>query len=501
MSKLEILAVTARTVSLLAAPDGAKFTLASPLAWRLLQNGEPIQLGDSNTAGLFIDQLVPDTTYEFVCPFGTISFSTLPCGGLVNSAAFGANPENDDNQEAFAAAIAALPDNGTLYVPAGTYQTRPIFLKSNMTLLLDKDAALSAVADRKDWPQLEPKNAQGQLLGSWEGLPSRCYAAIITAINCDSLNITGRGTIDGGGSHGDWWDWPKEQRDNAWRARTIHLINSNNVSLSGIKVQNSPSWTIHPHGCKNLSASNLSIFNPANSPNTDGLNPESCENVRITATQFDVGDDCIAIKAGKRENKGENTHLAPTTNVSIRHCLMQHGHGAVVLGSEMSGSISRVSVTDCQFDGTDRGIRIKTRRGRGGTISDLTAHNIEMTRVPAPFTVNAHYFCDEDGKSDWVQSRTPAPVDTTTPKIANIHLSRISATGVAQVAIAALGLPEAPITNITIDQFDVQFADNTHPEVPLMALHVPAMHKQEIFSEYAHIKGAVRVRDKEQGNE
>src|SRR5699024_10394172 len=158
----------------------------------------------------------------------------------------------------------------------------------------------------------------------------------------------------------------------AWRPRTVFLINCDNVLIQGLSIKNSPSWTVHPYFSKNLKFIDLKIENPKDSPNTDGLNPESCENVEIIGVDFSVGDDCIAIKSGKlymgRKRK------TPSKNIIIRNCYMHDGHGAVVIGSEMSGGVHEVKVEACIFEKTDRGLRIKTRRGRGeqGRIDQIT---------------------------------------------------------------------------------------------------------------------------------
>lgn len=491
MIKLEILALTARTASILLDKDDAKYNLRSPLSWRLCAQGETVQSGVSKTAGIFLSALSPNTAYSFECSDVQLEFVTSPCTGLVDATQFGLISSSKDNLAALTAAIEATPQGGTLSIPKGRYATRPLFLKSNMTLQLDKGAELSAVDDREGWPILPAYDPDGHVIGSWEGVPANCYAALLTAIGCEGLHITGEGVIDGGGDRGDWWQWPKETRNGARRARAIHLVGCSKVSIAGVHVKNAPSWTIHPFRCSGVSVSNVFITNPADSPNTDGLNPESCDNTSIIAVRFSVGDDCIAIKAGKRADDGSSDHLLPTTHLTISNCLMEDGHGAVVLGSEMSGSIVNVVVQNCEFVGTDRGIRIKTRRGRGGEIKDLSVRNISMVDVSAPITANAYYFCDHDGKSDWVQDREKREIDCSTPRISNIELSDIVAVGVEQVGIALLGLPEAPIENVSIQNFQIQFKKNQTPGVPLMALDVPQMCKTDIFVEHAQLNGQV----------
>jgi polygalacturonase len=494
MPELRILAQSARTVSILLAPNHVNFTQPEPVHWTLATaTGGEVCDGFAESAGIFLENLEPDSSYEFSCSLGSLRFKTHPCAGLIEAVDFGADPESADNSVAFAKAIEAVPEGGTLRVPAGIYPTRPLFLKGNMTLLLEEGAVLAAIGDRTNWPILPARDDMNRVLGSWEGLPEPCYAAPVTAIDCDGLIITGRGTIDAGGDRGDWWEWPKSTRNGARRPRSVHLLYGLNVQLSGITIQNSPSWTLHPFQCDGLHVSNVHIINPHNSPNTDGLDPESCLNTEIIATHFTVGDDCIAIKAGKRADDGSADHLADTRGVLISHCRMERGHGAVVIGSEMSGNITDVTISHCEFDETDRGLRLKTRRGRGGEIGDIKMSDVTMQNVPTPLAINAFYFCDADGKSDWVQSRDPAPVNEGTPAIRDITCRNVTAFGVETAAAAILGLPEAPVKNVTINDFRVSYAPDAKPSVPLMALRVPAVRHAGVISKFAEVKGEIET--------
>ncbi len=489
----QVLAVSARTASLIAVPQGAKYALQTPLNWRLTDaDGSIVTEGNATCVGIFLDKLSPDSTYEFQCDLGRVRFSTLGCNGLINAQDFGVSPDVPDNTQALHNAIAATPTGGTLRLAPGRYHSGPLLLRPDMTLLLERGSTLAAIKDRSQWPILPEHDDQGRVLGTWEGLPEASYAALITAIDCHNLILTGGGTIDGGGSRGDWWQWPKETRNGARRPRTIHLAHSNNVSMTGVTVCDSPSWTVHPYCSHDLHVSNLAIQNPPNSPNTDGLNPESCQRVSLTALHFSVGDDCIAIKAGKRAPKN-NSHLAPTKDIRIQHCLMERGHGAVVLGSEMSGGIFDVNISHCSFVSTDRGLRIKTRRGRGGEVSGISMSDVDMIDVPTPLAMNAFYFCDPDGESDWVQSRHPAPVSETTPAISDVSLTRITARGVTTGFAAVLGLPEAPISGVTIRDVSVSFDPNAPLDSPLMALNVPQMRHAGIWSEFASVDGDIEV--------
>ena len=148
------------------------------------------------------------------------------------------------------------------------------------------------------------------------------------------------------------------------RPHLVRVVDCRNVLIEGVTLRNSPMWTISPLACDNVTITKLTVINPPDSPNTDGINPDSCRNVHISDCHVDVGDDCITIKSGK-EDDGRR-ELRACENITVTNCTLMAGHGGVVIGSEISGSIRNVTISNCVFVGTDRGIRIKARRGRGG---------------------------------------------------------------------------------------------------------------------------------------
>jgi polygalacturonase len=489
--KIAISALTPRMVTLRLAGQDVRFRLPRAREWTLRAAGGGARSGRAETAVLALDGLAPDTEYtlqlEDAAPFG---FRTPPCAGLVDIADFGASVGAEDNAEAFAAAIAAVPTGGTVHVPAGRWQTAPIFLRAGMTLHLAEGAVVAALADRARLPILPGRHPDGRMLGSWEGLPAASYAALVNAIDLRGVAIAGSGTLDGGGDRGDWWSWPKETRAGARRARTVFLTGCEDVTLAGVSVRNSPSWTVHPVRCRLLVASGLTIENDPDSPNTDGLNPECCEDVLIEGVRFSVGDDCIAIKAGKRGDDGADDHLAPTRRITVRHCLMERGHGGVVVGSEMSGSVTDVTVSACEFRRTDRGIRVKTRRGRGGEVARIAVSGCTMQGVDTGFEANAFYFCDHDGRSERVQSRRAAAVDASTPVVRDITIRDVELDGVRLAVGVFLGLPESPITGLSLGGIRASFDPDAEAAVPLMACHVPPMRHAGLCAEFTEVSPA-----------
>ncbi|GAA3877657.1 glycoside hydrolase family 28 protein [Celeribacter arenosi] len=469
---------------------GLRYTSPHPVFYRL-DGPEGTVEGETNTAVIRLPNLRPAQDYRLTATANgevmTLSFETPVCAGLIDARDYGLSQESDDNAYAIHRAVAAAPDGGTVYIPAGRFQTTPLFPKGNITLHLDAGAELIAHSDRDKYGNLYPRDPDGRMLGTWEGLPARCYASLVSAIDCNHLSIVGDGVLNGGGAEGDWWTWPKETRNGARRPRTLFATRCANLQVAGITVRNSPSWTVHPVQCKGAVFSGLTIENPPDSPNTDGLNPEMCEETLIEGVRFSVGDDCIAIKAGKSGPDGEDDHLFATRGVIIRQCRMERGHGAVVIGSEMSGDVRDVSIDACEFTGTDRGLRIKTRRGRGGRVQNIQLRDVVMDNVETAFSGNAHYFCDPDGHSRAVQDRNPAPVTKTTPSVTDISIEDVEINDLHVALAAFLGLAEAPITGVHLSNVRYRFAPNAKEGVPLMADDVAKMRHVAIWSENAQI--------------
>ncbi|WP_166850434.1 glycoside hydrolase family 28 protein [Isoptericola sp. BMS4] len=359
---------------------------------------------------------------------------------------------------ALQAAIDAAADagGGRVVVAAGRHRTGALRLRSGVELHLEAGARLEFVPDPALYPAVDAR---------WEGATSVIHQPCLYAHGETGVAITGLGTIDGGGQA--WWTTFRERRAELDHPRPtlLGIHECARVTVRDVTLTNSPAWTVHPLLCEDVSISGVRIVNPADSPNTDGINPESCRNVRISDCHIDVGDDCIAIKAGTERT----AERVPCENITVTGCTMVHGHGGVVLGSEMSGGIRNVVITGCVFSGTDRGIRFKSRRGRGGVVEDVRVTNVIMDGVLCPFVINPFYFCGPDGKEPWVGDRAPHPVDERTPAFRRIHLAHVTARGVHAAAAHLYGLPEQPLAEITVDDVAVSFADDAVAGVPAMA--------------------------------
>ncbi len=460
-------------------------------SFSVLINGEKRFSSDRNV--VTVTGLLPDTDYVIgVDKGGAVSeknFRTAHESVLLNVREFGAKGDGETSDAAaIQAAICACPKDGCVYLPKGVYYVTPLFLKSDMTLWIDDGAVILGDTDRAHYPVLpgmtratDEKDEYN--LGTWEGNPLDAFASLITAIDVTNLDIIGGGTIDGNAQNSDWWVNPKVKRT-AWRPNALYLVRCRDVRVAGVTIRNSPCWTVHPYYCDNISFLNLYIHNPSDSPNTDGLDPESCSDVTVLGTVISVGDDCMAIKSGKYYMALR--HHKVTENVLIRNCLFERGHGSVTVGSEAAGGVRNVRVSQCIFDGTDRGLRIKTRRGRGkrSVLDDILFENIRMEGVHMPFTINMFYFCDPDGHSDYVQNQEPAEVDDMTPAIGTIEGRGITCKGVSACMLCAVGLPESMIGQLKFTDIKAKFLPENErtPERPVMMDNFDEMTGRSIYA-------------------
>ncbi len=405
------------------------------------------------------------------------------------------------NSEAFAKAIDVLAQygGGRLVVPTGVWLTGPITLKDNIELHIKPDAVLLFSTDRNLYPIVETV---------FEGLDTKRCLAPINADGAKNIAITGGGTIDGNGDSwrqvkkskmapsnwknllksggftnkkGDVW-YPDStsyrgsivsdafnvpqglETEEEWnsvktylRPVLIGLKNCENVLLEDCLFQNSPCWNIHPLMCKNVIINNITVRNPWYSQNGDGLDVDSCENVLVINSSFDVGDDAICIKSGKDEDGRRRAR--PCKNLIVDNCIVFHGHGGFVVGSEMSGGVHNISVTNCRFLGTDVGLRFKSCRGRGGVVENIYIKDIVMMNIPTePLLFDLHYGgksaveAAADGLSAFDVEYVQA--DETTPQFKDIYIKNVVCSGAAR-AMYFNGIPEKNIENIVVEDCEI----------------------------------------------
>jgi polygalacturonase len=365
----------------------------------------------------------PDNTYN-ILDFGAVANGETPSGKAINEAI---------NQ-------CSKNGGGTVIVPAGTFYTGPIHMQSNVNLHLNERAVLSFSVNPKDYLPL--------VYTRWEGIDCYNYSPLIYSNGVQNIAITGKGKLQGNAASDNWWPW-KGKTEYGWkegmpsqldpyarpalkkynaervpaedrrmgegyylRPQFINLINSKNILIEDITIENSPFWVIHPVFCENLTVRGIHINSLG--PNNDGCNPESSKNVLIENCYFNTGDDCIALKSGRNADGIEAA--TPSENIIVRDCHMENGHGGVVIGSEISGGARNIFVEDCLMDSPelDRAIRIKTNSKRSGTIEKMYVRNVKIGEVDeAVLRINCMYGIKKEG------------ADTLYPTVREIYLDSI----------------------------------------------------------------------------
>ena len=229
------------------------------------------------------------------------------------------------------------------------------------------------------------------------------------------------------------------------RPTLLNLTSCKKILLEGVTFQNSPAWGLHLLMSEDITLKNVFVKNPDYAQNGDGVDVESCKNVLMEGCTFDVGDDGICIKSGK--DKPGRERGMPTENVVIRNCVVYKGHGGFVIGSEMSGGARNIFVSDCSFVGTDKGLRFKTARGRGGVVEDIYMKNIFMKDiVDEAIYFDMYYFTKPPAPGEKLV--TPA-VTEETPQFRNFEINNVVCNG-ANKGIFIRGLPEMSVKNISI---------------------------------------------------
>lgn len=383
----------------------------------------------------------------------------------------------------------AAAGGGKVVIPPGIWRTGPLTLHSRMNLCAELGALVLFEPD----PGLYPL-----LFSHYEGNAGwRCQSPL-DGEGLSDIAITGEGVFDGSGEgwrpvkrfkltelqwkslaasggvldeQGDIW-WPSreamegedyhrklmqegETAKEAYlpvraylRPALLSLRNCRRVLLEGPTFQNSPAWCLHPMGCEQVTVREIQVRNPWYSQNGDGLDLESCSHALVEHCSFDVGDDAICLKSGKDE-EGRRAGM-PCRYITIRNCTVYHGHGGVVIGSEMSGGVHAVRVSDCLFIGTDIGLRFKSTRGRGGVVEDIRMENIRMTGIIHEAVSFHMFYAGVEGSEGY--SEQALPVTEETPQFRDISLKNIVCHGAA-TAMLVNGLPEMPLAGLTVDNF------------------------------------------------
>jgi polygalacturonase len=420
--------------------------------------------------------------------FNIINYGATPDGMTLNTKSI-----ND------AIADCSKKGGGVVIIPAGLWITGPVELRSNVNLHLQRNAVLQSTRDFNQFNLVE---------GNWEGLPQMRNQSPVWANNQENIAITGFGIIDGAG---DAWrmvkkekltetNWKKlvasggvlNEEKRIWyptegslkgsklknpgeikpektaefysaikdflRPNLLVLTNCKKILLEGVTFQNSAAWCLHPLMSEDITIRNINVKNPWYAQNGDGLDLESCKNVLIENSIFDVGDDGICIKSG-RDEAGRKRAM-PTQNVIVRNCVVYHAHGGFVIGSEMSGGAKNIYVDNCTFIGTDIGLRFKTTRGRGGIVENIFITNVSMKDIPGEAILFDMYYAAQDPIPLAGEKREPPKVETipvseATPQFQNFFIKNVVCNGAAK-GIFIRGLPEMNVKNIFLEDMVIQ---------------------------------------------
>lgn len=456
----------------------------APMPFDVTLGGESVLTGvKTNVFSLF--DLTPATAYEVAVGGDAITFRTLSETGCLNVRDFGAKGDGvSDDTVAIQSAVNVCPAGGRVLVPEGTYLIRPLVLKSDLTLNLAKGATLLADPEEKHYPLLpgEPLDVvtgENIQVNSWEGTPALGCQSILSAYYAQNVTVVGQGVIDGNASFDTWWKDVKTRT--IARPKLVFFNRCEHVTFHGILGRNSPAWNFHPFFCKDVGFYQIAVEAPPDSHNTDGTDPESCDDVRYIGVRFSVGDDAIAIKSGKMYMGMK--YKTPATRHLIRNCLMERAHGALTLGSEISGGIRDLSVSQCLFSHTDRGLRIKTRRGRGEqcVVDGVEFSNIKMDNVMCPIVINMYYFCDPDGKTEYVWTKERLPVDERTPHMGSFTFRDMTCTDCEWAAAYCYGLPEMPIDSVAIENVTFTFKPDAQAGRPAMMSYIEDVSKLGLY--------------------
>jgi polygalacturonase len=414
---------------------------------------------------------------------------------------FGAQPDGVTlSTKSINDAITACSNSGggVVLLEEGVWLTGPVYLKNNVNLHLKSGAMLLFTKDKSQFKLIE---------GNWEGQPAVVHEAPVSGYNLENIAITGKGIIDG---NGDAWRFVKRSKlnDGQWkklvnsggvvskdgnnwfpsasyekgyyakdastiapgkkpedysdmkdfyRPNLIVLNGCKKVLLEGVTFQNSPAWNVHPLMCEDLTVRNVFIKNPSYAQNGDGIDVESCKNVLIEGSVFDVGDDGICIKSGRDE--AGRKRGKPTEEVIVRNNVVYHAHGGFVIGSEMSGGAKNLFVYNNSFIGTNIGLRFKTTRGRGGVVEKIYIANTFMKDIKAEAILFDMYYATGNSGHVIGQERVAPsvkflPITEATPQFKDFHIKNVICIG-AEKGIFMRGIPEMNIQNINLEDITI----------------------------------------------
>lgn len=377
--------------------------------------------------------------------------SCLPlCAATFNVRDFGAMGDGKtfDTAAVQKALDACRASRGTVEFPAGTYLCQPLILHANTIVQLDAGATLQASANQMDFMKTP---------GDWTRARGNDFIPFITGRDLTNVTFTGGGVIDGGGQV--WWGEAEKARQirpgyTLPRPNLLSLERCRNVRLENITLQNSPKFHFVPADCEDVVVSNVTILAPEHAANTDAIDP-SGRHILITRCKLDVGDDDVAIKAGKKPADGG----FESEDITVTDCIFLHGHG-MSIGSETAGGVRNVRVKNCTFENTENGLRIKSDSRRGGLVENISYENITMTNVVPAITFTCYYQNNSAGDARQPSGAPAGQVSSggqRIPVYRDIRISNLTATCPTRAGLI-LGLPENCISNVVLENVTISAA-------------------------------------------
>lgn len=442
----------------------------------------------------FIEKLAFELPKIYTPHFKRDTFNIMNYGAVADGMTLNSSAINKAIEEC------AGKGGGTVLIPRGSFVTGPILMKSNINLHLAKGALVIFSSDFNQYPLV---------VSTFEGVEAARCQSPVTAENLENIAISGEGIMNGNGfywrpigknkmtesewkahqkkyggvlteNQQGWYSSPKalkgftdktigklaggkklsdfEDVKDFLRPNMIRIFNCKNVCIEDVTFENSPAWTTHVQFSEHITIKNLTVKNPWFGANTDALDLESCKNALVEDCHFDTGDDGITIKSG-RDEEGRRRGI-PTKDVIVNNCVVYHAHGGFVVGSEMSGGVNNMFVSNCTFIGTDIGLRFKTTRGRGGLVENVYVNKVDMKDIAAEAVLFDMYYMAKDPVVLSGEKREPPkvetkPVDETTPQFRNFYFRNITCNGAAK-GIFVRGIPEMHIKNIWIENAVLQ---------------------------------------------
>jgi polygalacturonase len=378
-----------------------------------------------------------------------LSFALPLCAATFNVRDFGATGDGKtfDTAAIQKALDACKTSGGMVEFPTGNYLSQPLTIYSKTIFKIDAGATLQASTNQMDFMKTP---------GDWlKAKSGGDFIPFIGGKDLTDVTFTGGGVIDGGGAA--WWGEAEKARQiksgyTLPRPNLIVIERSKNLRMENITLQNSPKFHFVPTDCEDVIITNVTILAPEHAANTDAIDP-SGRRMLITKCIIDVGDDNVAIKAGKKIPG----HDFESEDITVTDCTFLHGHG-MSIGSETAGGVRNVTMKNCTFENTENGIRIKSQRGKGGIVENIFCDGITMSNVNPAITLTCYYANNSSGDTN-----QPAVADEATkvseriPTYRNIRISNLTAT-CPKAAGTIVGLPESCISNVVLENVKISAA-------------------------------------------